>query len=244
MALQISVCDLVLRGNCGFELHAAYSQMGIAENLIPFTRWLTPAHRPRRFTTQMYLYFLPLSPDGSGFSSSYLRKSPHQSQLAAIQTPKPDGGLEHTSATFKSPQEWLSLFSKGEIILFPPQFFLLTLLAPILLPPSETSGSNGAFPNTILRDQREALMAFVESSDPPWSEKCLSALPIFRDEKREVSALDSPGPELQETNRKGDLERILVRNIEPGDKKIPALEVMLRDDFYKEEGGATKKGHL
>ncbi|KAK3094296.1 hypothetical protein LTR53_019442, partial [Teratosphaeriaceae sp. CCFEE 6253] len=29
------------------------------EGLIPFTRWVTPTNVPKRFTTQMYLYFLP-----------------------------------------------------------------------------------------------------------------------------------------------------------------------------------------
>ena len=87
-------------------------------------------------------------------------------------------------------------------------------------------------------------MAFIESGDPPWGEKCISTLPIFRDEKREILALDSPGPELQETNRRGDPERILVRNINSADKNIPALEVFLRNDFYNEEGDAIDKGHL
>ena len=186
----------------------------------------------------MYLYFLPLSSENSDLSSSSLGISPFPNHLGAAQTPTPDGGLEHTAAAFSSPQEWLSLASRGEIILFPPQFFLLTLLSTFL----ETSGSNCAFPDTILRGQREALMAFVESGDPPWGEKCISPLSIFRDENREVLALDSPGPELQETNRKGDEERILVRNTERADRKIPAFEVILRDDFHN--GEDIEKSHL
>lgn len=191
----------------------------------------------------MYLYFLPLPAENSNISSSSFGLIPYQSQSAAFQTPTPDGGLEHTAAAFSSPKEWLSLFSRGEIILFPPQCFLLTLLSPFLQP-LKTSDSNEAFPNTTLRSQREALMAFIESGDPPWGEKCISTLPIFRDEKREILALDSPGPELQETNRRGDPERILVRNINSADKNIPALEVFLRNDFYNEEGDAIDKGHL
>lgn len=179
----------------------------------------------------MYLYFLPLPSERPIFSSSCLGISLYQRQLAAAQTPTPDGGLEHTAASFHAPREWLSLASKGEIILFPPQFFLLTLLSAFLLPHLETSGSDGAFPDTTLQSQREALIAFVESGDPPWGEKCISPLPIFRDEKREVLALDCPGPELQETSRKGDPERILVLNTEREDKKTPALEVKSRDDF-------------
>lgn len=87
-------------------------------------------------------------------------------------------------------------------------------------------------------------MEFIESGDPPWGEKCISTLSIFRDEKREIFALDSPGPELQGTNRKGDSERIIVRNVESADNKMPALEVFLRQDFYSEEGDAIEKGHL
>ena len=192
----------------------------------------------------MYLYFLPLPSENFSFLSSSLEISPYQSRSAAFQTPTSDGGLEHTAAAFNSPKEWMSLFSKGEIILFPPQCFLLSLLSPFLLPPLENSGSNRAFPDTTLQEQRESLKAYIESGDPPWGEKCISPLPISRDEKREILALDSPGPELQETNRKGDAERIIVRNIESADKKMPALEVFLRNAFYNGEGDAIEKGHL
>jgi hypothetical protein len=35
---------------------------GVADvdSLVPFTRWVTPTSVPRRFTTQMYVYFWPL----------------------------------------------------------------------------------------------------------------------------------------------------------------------------------------
>lgn len=191
----------------------------------------------------MYLYFLPLQSENPDSSSSCIRESPYQSLSAAAQIPTPDGGLEHTAAAFSSPKEWLDLASKGDIILFPPQVFLLTLLSQFLLPLSETSGLNGVFSDTILHGQREALIGFVESGDPPWGEKCISPLPIFRDEKVEVLALDSPGPELRETNRKGDPERILVRHTEREDK-MPPLEVKLRDEFYNKEGEDTEKGRL
>lgn len=182
----------------------------------------------------MYLYYLPLQSDDPTFSVPCLRVFPCQIHLAAAQNPTPDGGLEHTGATFHAPIDWLSLASRGEIILYLPQFFLLTLISPFLPPPLETSGPNSKFPDTILRGQREALMAFVESSEPPWGDKCISPLAFFRDEKRELLALDNPGPELQGTNRKGDSERIVLVNMEEGDQRTPALEIKLRENFLKE----------
>lgn len=192
----------------------------------------------------MYLYFLPLSSENLNFSPSCFEISSYQSQSAAAQAPTPDGGLEHTAAAFSSPKEWLSLASKGEIILFPPQFFLLTLLSSFLLPHPENPGSNDAFPGSTLQGQRDALIAFAQSGDPPWGEKCISPLSIFRDEKMEVLALDNPGPELRGTNRKGDMERILVRNTAREDSTMPALEVRFRGDCYEEEGEDIEKGHL
>lgn len=182
----------------------------------------------------MYLYFLPLQSDDPTFASPFPRVFPCQSHLAAAQTPTPDGGLEHTAATFHAPIDWLSLASGGEVVLYLPQYFLLTLISPFLSPPLETSGSNSTFPDTTLRGQREALMAFVESGEPPWGDKCISPLAFFRDEKREVLALDDPGPELQGTNRKGDSERIVVFKTEEGDQRTPALEVKLREIFSEE----------
>ncbi len=207
----------------------------IVENLVPFTRWLTPAHRPRRFTTQMYLYFLPLLPDSSS-SSPCFPVSHDQCQLAAVQNPTPDGGLEHTAAAFHPPVEWLSLASKGDIILFLPQFFLLTLISPFLSPLSlEPVGPSSTLPIATLRSQREALVGFIKSGDPPWGEKCISPRAIFRDEKREILVLDSPGPELQGTNRKGDSERIVIFNLE-GDGRTSSIEVHMRESFSMEIG--------
>ena len=182
----------------------------------------------------MYIYFLPLASDSPIASSSCLRISPDQSQSAAAHTPTPDGGLEHTSADFHSPAEWLSLASSGKIILYPPQFFLLTLISSFLSPtPLETSGAcpNRAVPDATLRGQREALVKFIQSGDPPWGEKCISPQVISRDEGRVVLALDSPGPELQGTNRKGDSERVIVLNTKRGDRTTPALEVTLRGNI-------------
>lgn len=207
----------------------------IAEHLIPFTRWLTPAHLPKRFTTQMYLYFLPLSPANPSVSSPFPQTSPYSNRIAKVQTPTPDGGLEHTAAAFHAPIEWLSLASKRDILLFLPQFFLLSLISPFLAPVSlEASGVSSISPITSLQYQREALVAFVESGDPPWGEKCISPSIISRDGKREILALDRPGPELQGTKRMGDLERIVIVNTKRANAQTPGLEVHLKEDFFQE----------
>ncbi len=53
------------------------------EGLVPFTRWLTPANIPKRYSTQMYLYFLPLE------SGPELGKQTNQMHI-----PTPDGGVD------------------------------------------------------------------------------------------------------------------------------------------------------
>lgn len=207
----------------------------ISEHLIPFTRWLTPAHKPKRFTTQMYIYFLPLPSDVSTDSSAGLDTSPYQSQLAVAHTPTPDGGLEHNTADFYPPREWLSLAATGVIDLRPPQFFLLSLIASYLSPPpSGTSDSVGISPDSDIQGQREALVKFIESGDPPWGEKCISPRIIDSSKERTVVALDSPGPELQGTHRKGDYERVLVLKTVQGNIATIPLEVLSRDKFLEQ----------
>ncbi|KAL9637299.1 MAG: hypothetical protein Q9164_002286, partial [Protoblastenia rupestris] len=120
-------------------------------SLIPFTRWLTPSNLPKRFSTQMYLYFLPLS---APFA--------HGSQINEMHIPTPDGGIEHTAAQFLYPQEWIDMALRREIVLFPPQFFLLSLLAPFL---TSQAGANHA----ALLKQRERLTNWVETDgEPSW----------------------------------------------------------------------------
>ncbi|KAK0732462.1 hypothetical protein B0T21DRAFT_384747 [Apiosordaria backusii] len=100
------------------------------DTLIPFTRWITPPPAKKRFTTQMYLYFLPIS-SVSSFSE----------EPSKIHTPTPEGEQEkeHTSAEWEYPLTWLSKAQSGEIMLYPPQFYLLNLLSPFL------NGSNNDY---------------------------------------------------------------------------------------------------
>ncbi|KAL8675202.1 MAG: hypothetical protein Q9168_000455 [Polycauliona sp. 1 TL-2023] len=170
------------------------SHGGILETdaLHPFTRWLTPANVGKRFSTQMYLYFLPLA---------------HSGIPQTLHIPTCDGGVEHTEARFLPASEWLSLAQADKIILFPPQFFLLRLVADFLKP--DTSNGDTGLSAANLQAQREGLLEFVRSGDPPWGEKCISPWPLKKDGKRLVMGLDEPGPELEGTNRRGDAERVV-----------------------------------
>ena len=220
------------------------------EGLIPFTRWLTPANIPKRFSTQMYLYFLPL-----------------ESSLGTISTqmhvPTPDGGIEHTAAQFRYAQEWIDLSLRREIILFPPQFFLLSLVSEFLTPPiplhnttataitPPSNNSQGQTPNptqAALQEQRDRLITFVQQDgDPPWSEKCISPDPYKREDRGRylIMGLSHPGPELEGTGRKGETERVLRveldKEMERGRRRPHPKEVIwIREVLKNPPNGAAK----
>ncbi|KAF5027121.1 hypothetical protein F66182_786 [Fusarium sp. NRRL 66182] len=109
------------------------------DGLIPFTRWITPALNTKRFTTQMYLYMLPQS---------------RSNIPSEMHIPTPDNGIEHTAALFAPAQSFLSRASTNSIILFPPQAYLLTLVANIL---QNTPGGP-----LQIASQRERLLSFLE----------------------------------------------------------------------------------
>src|SRR5271154_105186 len=112
---------------------------------------------PKRFTTQMYIAFLDL-PKSSSSKNADLNL-PTTSE-ALIPNPTSDGGVEHTAALFAPCSTWLSQARANEIILFPPQFYLMHLLAPFLSapPPYQTFTTEG------LQEQRDAVMGFLQSS--------------------------------------------------------------------------------
>jgi hypothetical protein len=197
-----------------------------SENLIPFTRWITPPNVPKRFTTQMYLYFLPITsaPDKIGAFKE-----------AVIPTPTHDGGLEHTAAKFLPPSAWLDMAKSGEIIMFPPQFFLLTMISQFLKPTVDAPMS----PET-LEQQRKQLRQFVKHSrrDPSWGDACISPLGILGGkygDGRAVLSLEKPGLDLAKLGRKGIKEYVvLVQFSKEGPRKC---EVRLREEVLGSEGG-------
>ncbi|KAI1453093.1 hypothetical protein F4805DRAFT_444913 [Annulohypoxylon moriforme] len=226
---------------------------GVADtdNLIPFTRWITPTNQPRRFTTQMYLYMLPLS------TSTDPAVSAAQSEAMI---PTPDGGVEITAARFDYASSWLEKQRKGEIVLFPPQCFLLHLLSQFLdgSPPDSLSPSELA---DHYRSQREKLKGFLatvptaseakalkhHTAQISWGDKVISPsmLGIRKSDRRSILGLDKPGPELKETNRGGDWERVVLVKFDKGVARN--VEVRSREEVLAEERqleNATKETKL
>lgn len=188
---------------------------------------------PKRFTTQMYLYLLPLTESSSSSSTP-----------SEILVPTPDGGVEHTAATFAPAETFLARAAAGEIILFPPQAFLLTLVSRFLNPTFSSSHAT----------QREKLLEFIHAvptADTPrgkehgvssisWGDKCISPHNLFirQGDGRVVLGLDKPGPELKGSDRGGDWERVvLVRFAKGGPSEV---EVRMREDVLEEERRAKK----
>lgn len=196
------------------------------EGLVPFTRWLTPANIPKRYSTQMYLYFLPIDSDLSS-----------KTDKTQLHIPTPDGGVEHTAAQFLYPKEWLDMSLREQVLLFPPQFFLLSIIADFLItPPNEGDD----FDAEVLHEQRDCLMHFVRTDgDPPWGEKCISPNPIKKEGKYMIFGMEEAGPEVEGTGRKGDAERVMkaefARDIERGRQRPSPQAVVWKRDVFKEE---------
>lgn len=156
----------------------------------------------------MYIYLLPELQ--AGISSEII-------------LPVADGGVEHTAAQFAPTSVWLDRARNGSVTLFTPQFYLLHLLAPIL------STSSAPSPGKLGKDiaaQRKALLLFlarVPTADTeegnqsptariPWGEKVICAydMQVKRADGRVVLGLDNPGPELEDTGRGGDYEKVVI----------------------------------
>lgn len=213
------------------------------DELVPFTRWITPPwNKGKRFTTQMYLGFMPLSssPRASSSSSSAAAGA---AVVDVHQTPTSDGGIEHTAATFAPAAEWLAQQRRGEIFLFPPQCFLLTMVARAFATVPTDAGCEA---------QREALLTFIRSGTQvsaggvsskrsqetaviPWTDKVMSPEVLFRRESdgRLVLGVDKPGFELKGSGRGGDFERVVLVNFT---KEGPRdVEVRDREEIMNEQ---------
>lgn len=196
-----------------------------AEALIPFTRWITPTNLPKRFTTQMYIYFLPLS-------TSITSKS-------SIPIPTSDGGLEHTAALFAPCSTWLSQARSNSIILFPPQFYLMYLLAPFLTP----SFTSSTLSSKELQAQRDKVVAFLkgdggDGTSIEWKDKVMSPIGLMmrKSDGRSVLGLDKPGPELNGSGRGGDEKRVvLVKFGKEGPRDVEVMDRKLVLDAERKE---------
>jgi 8-oxo-dGTP pyrophosphatase MutT (NUDIX family) len=207
------------------------------DGLIPFTRWITPVGPPKRFTTQMYLYFLPTA-------SKVLDKTPlKSSEETIIPTPTPDGGVEHTAAQFLPAQKWIELAASGKVIMFPPQFFLLSMVAQFLNP-----NIPNALSIDVLEQQRKELATFAKGGDPPWAEVCISPAALIGKigDGRTIMSLETPGEGLEKQGRRGTREYCVVVEFSKGGPRKLQLktrkEVMqdLKDDV---KGTGTAYSH-
>jgi hypothetical protein len=162
---------------------------------------------PKRYTTQMYLYFLPLPTSTVEPSIGTLPAGAD----AVIPTPTSDGGVEHTAARFLPAQTWISMARSGEIILFPPQFFLLSIVA-LSLPPVRQD----AYSNVELQQHRRRLEQSVKGGSAPLGAACISPGMIGQPLKdgRTMLSLGYPGSEVVSLGRQGlkDWVVILGRN--------------------------------
>lgn len=158
---------------------------------------------------------------------------------AVIPIPTHDGGQEHTEARFLPAQQWIDMAQGGEIILFPPQLFLLHLIAPFLMPSSGQQTSEA-----VLTDQRTKLRHFLQTSDPPWGDKCISPIQFMKckSDGRTVLSLEKPGHELAGSERQGEKERVVLVNFK---KEGPRnVEVRWRKDVLESERGDKESAKL
>lgn len=192
---------------------------------------------PKRFTTQMYIYFLPTL-SGTPLSANGQPNSNAEDfePEVSIPTPTTDGGVEHTTARFLPASVWLRLAQEGRIILFPPQFFLLHQAAQhfdnLTAPTAYGSITRDTVPREELEVRRKRLVDFIKSGSPPWTEKCIS--PTVqpprggkrRQDGRVVLGLERPGPELEaaKLGRKGHHEDcVLVDFRKEGPRRVAVI---------------------
>jgi len=228
--------------------------------LIPFTRWVTPPNVPKRFTTQMYIYFLPL-----GSTSPTKKAAPEGTPPASgigeedelvIPNPTHDGGIEHTAARFLPPNKWLDLARSNRIILFPPQFFLTLLLAPYLSASVTSPSSPTPSPSDLARE-RSALLSFLSAprtydgaEEVSFAEACISPIVLGKgeyggaagsfDKDTAVLALDKPGKEVdaQGQGRRGIREWVVTTRFKgEGPRDV---DVRRRGDVLGGGGGRGK----
>lgn len=179
----------------------------------------------------MYLYLLPIS-DTSSVPSEML-------------IPTPDNGVEHTAAQFAPAKAFLSRAASNDIILFPPQAYLLSIIARFFTGESSSIEEGPLH----LASQRRRLLSFLKriptaetprgkeqsSASIPWADKVMSPHNLFirHTDKRIVLGLDKPGPELKDSGRGGDWERVAL--VKFGKGGPTDVEIRGREEVLEEE---------
>lgn len=156
--------------------------------------------------------------------------------------PTSDGGIEHTAARFLPAQDWLSQARADEIILFPPQFFLLHLVSKFLIPSSYSGASS--LDRETLQKQRSALLSFIDTHK--WGNKCISPSFLTKtSDGRAVLGLDKSGPEIEamkKGGREGTSEWVVFVDFrKEGPRRV---EVGKRDEVLKEVRESGKSARL
>jgi 8-oxo-dGTP pyrophosphatase MutT (NUDIX family) len=236
------------------DLLAQWGAEADTEALLPFTRWITPPNVPKRFSTQMYIYFLPL---GSVSPTDGLEG---EDELV-IPKPTHDGGIEHTAARFLPPNKWIDLARQNRIILFPPQFLLTLLLAPYLSA-TVTSPSSPTPALAELQREREKVMEFLRrprvyegKPEVSFAEACISPIVLGKgqygenaqdgvggvDRHTAVLVLDQPGKEVdaQGQGRRGIREWVVTTKFKgegPRDVDVRKREEVLGKNFGDTKG--------
>jgi hypothetical protein len=245
------------------DLLAQWGAEADTEALLPFTRWITPPNVPKRFSTQMYIYFLPLgseSPTKKAAAAAGGLEGEGEDELV-IPKPTHDGGIEHTAARFLPPNKWIDLARQNRIILFPPQFFLTLLLAPYLSA-TVTSPSSPTPSLAELQREREKVMEFLRKPrvyegrpEVPFAEACISPIVLGKgqygenaqdgvggvDRHTAVLVLDQPGKEVdaQGLGRRGIREWVVTTKFKgegPRDVDVRKREEVLGKNFGDTKG--------
>ncbi|PWW79153.1 NUDIX-domain-containing protein [Tuber magnatum] len=130
--------------------------------LHPFTKWITPKTMPRRFESQIFVAFV----DGK-------------------QVPSHDDGVETLSAKYLTPSRASQMSKNGELVFFPPQFYLVRRIEEFL---SGSSGGEGGrskvlemadgefgamvvepYPIRLLDGGKRVVMGLGERADKEWA---------------------------------------------------------------------------
>lgn len=116
--------------------------------------------------------------------------------------------------------EWLTRAQSGEIILFPPQFLLLSFVSQFL----DVSNGPQQPSEKEIEERRQKLIHFIndEGNSPSWREKIISPRVIVARDGQSILGIDKPGPELKDVeSAKGDDTRVvLVRFSKEGPRDV------------------------
>lgn len=100
-----------------------------ALGLDRISNWTTPAHIPKRFATQFFVYRVPTTykfPELPPLSSPPLSSSSSSTTTSSSSSPVTSVNSEVEKLEWLTPLDALTLFKQGKIKLMPPQFYLMT----------------------------------------------------------------------------------------------------------------------